>query len=35
MWLLVPLFVLWSNLHGEFVIGLGVHGGDPDRGARR
>jgi len=23
MWLLVPLFVLWSNLHGEFVIGLG------------
>src|SRR5580700_8042705 len=22
MWLLVPLFVLWSNLHGEFVIGL-------------
>jgi hypothetical protein len=23
MWVLVPLFVLWSNLHGEFVIGLG------------
>ena len=23
MWLLVPLFVLWSNLHGEFVVGLG------------
>ncbi|MHB8537351.1 MAG: hypothetical protein ACYDCS_04930 [Candidatus Dormibacteria bacterium] len=23
MWLLVPVFVLWSNLHGEFVIGLG------------
>jgi hypothetical protein len=23
MWVMVPLFVLWSNLHGEFVIGLG------------
>ena len=23
MWIMVPLFVLWSNLHGEFVIGLG------------
>ena len=23
MWVLVPLFVLWSNLHGEFVVGLG------------
>src|SRR5580692_5089827 len=22
MWIMVPLFVLWSNLHGEFVIGL-------------
>ncbi len=22
MWIIVPLFVLWSNLHGEFVIGL-------------
>jgi hypothetical protein len=22
IWLLVPLFLLWSNLHGEFVIGL-------------
>ena len=21
--MLVPLFVFWSNLHGEFVIGLG------------
>jgi len=23
MWIMVPLFILWSNLHGEFVIGLG------------
>ncbi len=23
-WLLVPLFVLWANLHGLYVIGLGV-----------
>jgi hypothetical protein len=23
IWWLVPLFPLWSNLHGEFVIGLG------------
>jgi len=22
IWLLVPLFVFWSNVHGEFVIGL-------------
>jgi hypothetical protein len=23
IWVLVPLFLFWSNLHGEFVIGLG------------
>lgn len=25
-WLLVPLFVLWANVHGLYVIGLGVLG---------
>ena len=26
MLLLIPLFVLWANLHGLYVIGLGVVG---------
>ncbi|MGH7781533.1 MAG: hypothetical protein ACREQR_17100 [Candidatus Binataceae bacterium] len=26
LWLTVPMFVLWANLHGGFVVGLGVMG---------
>ena len=26
LWLLVPLFVVWINLHGGFVVGLGLVG---------
>ncbi len=35
IWLLVPLFLFWSNLHGEFVIGLGFMAVDADRRADR
>ena len=26
LWITVPMFALWANLHGGFVIGLGVMG---------
>ena len=34
IWVLVPLFLVWSNFHSGFVIGLGFIAIDPDRRSR-